>query len=164
MRLEDASDMFEYSRDPEVTRYVTWNTHTSIADSAGFINFVLSRYERGESGDWGIVLKSNGKFIGTCGFVTLNLQHLCGEIGYVLSRRYWNQGLATEAVRRLIRFGFDEMGLNRIEAMHMVENLASGRVMQKAGMTYEGLLRQKVYAKGRFHDVCEYAILRQDIR
>ncbi len=63
----------------------------------------------------------------------------------------------TEAVRRLIRFGFEEMKLNRIEAVHAIENEASGKVMQKAGMSFEGVLRQRMFAKGRFCDVKQYA-------
>lgn len=68
----------------------------------------------------------------------------------------------TEAVQRMIRFAFEEMGLNRIEAVHIPENRDSGKVMQKAGMAFEGLIRQKLFAKGKLWDVMQYAIVKED--
>ena len=158
----DAGDVFEYASDPEVSKYTTWETHRTLEDSRGFIQWTLGRYECDEAGEWGIVLKETGRLIGSMGFVRLDLQNSCGSFGYVLARKHWRKGLMPEAVKRLIRFGFEEMGLNRIEAYHYIENGASGRVMQKAGMTYEGLLRQKMFAKCRFWDVKQYAILAEE--
>ena len=91
-------------------------------------------------------------------------EYSSAEVGYSLSREYWNQGIMTEALRRVISFGFQELRLNRIEAQHEVDNPASGRVMVHAGMQYEGTLRQRVKNKGRFVDVALYAILRGDPR
>jgi len=70
----------------------------------------------------------------------------------------------TEAIRAVIHFGFREMGLNRIEGRCRVDNVASARVMEKAGMEMEGVLRQHVYAKGSFHDMKVYAVLREEWR
>ena len=84
------------------------------------------------------------------------------EVGYSLARDCWNQGYATEALAAVLRFGFDTLRLNRIEAQHETSNPASGRVMQKCGMTYEGTLRSRVFNKGHFSDVRLYAILRSD--
>lgn len=162
LEIADAKDVFEYARNPEVTKYMTWETHKSIEDAEGFINWTLERYKKDEAGEWGIELKETGRIIGAMGFVQLDLQNSCGVLGYALSKDYWGKGIMTEAVRRLIRFCFEEMKLNRIEAIHASENEASGRVMQKAGMSFEGLLRQKMYAKGRFWDVKQYAILKED--
>ena len=86
------------------------------------------------------------------------------EVGYSLSRDYWNQGIMTEALRAVIRFGFEELRLNRIEAQHELDNPASGQVMRHVGMQYEGTLRQRIKNKGRFVDVALYAILRGDPR
>ncbi|MFA6308209.1 MAG: GNAT family protein [Clostridia bacterium] len=159
---EDSGDMFEYASDAEVSKYVTWDTHKTIDDSLGFIKYTLNRYMKDETGEWGIVLKENNKFIGSCSFVWMESKNLCGNIGYVLSRQYWNKGIMTEAVKRLIRFSFEEMKLNRIEAVHFIENESSGRVMQKAGMKYEGLMRQKYFIKEKFRDIKQYAILKED--
>jgi len=99
-----------------------------------------------------------------CGTVSLQLtmSHRRGEMGYWIGQPFWGQGLATDAVRALLRFAFDDLNLNRIQASHLPRNPASGRVMEKVGMTREGLHRER-YLKGeRFEDVVEYAVLRKE--
>jgi ribosomal-protein-alanine N-acetyltransferase len=165
MRLEDAQAMFAYASDPEVTRYVLWDTHRSVQDTESFLNFATEGYERGDFGGWGVVLKDDGVFIGTCGIdAGYSPEHARAELGYVLSREHWGKGLMPEAVRAVIRFGFGRMELNRIEARCIAENTASARVMEKAGMTYEGTLRQREYIKGAYRDMKHYAILRREYR
>ncbi|MCX7710284.1 MAG: GNAT family N-acetyltransferase [Clostridia bacterium] len=161
--LDDAMDVYEYAKEPEVAKYVTWEAHKSIGDAVSFINWAQDRYASDSGGDWGIEYRENGRIIGSLGFVNLETVNSCGTIGYALSKEYWGKGLMTEAVKRLIRFAFEEMKLNRIDAVHVCENEASGKVMQKAGMTYEGLLRQRLYSKGRYWDVKQYAILKDDL-
>jgi ribosomal-protein-alanine N-acetyltransferase len=160
--LEDAKDMYEYASDPEVAKYMTWNPHQTINDSLGFIQFTLDRYEKDEAGDWGIVLRENNKFIGSCGFVWVDKKNLCGHIGYTLSKRYWNKGIMSEAVKRLLEFGFNEMNLHRIESFHRLPNEASGRVMQKVGTKYEGILKGRMFSKEQFWDMKQYAITKDD--
>jgi len=155
----DAWDVFQYASDPEVSRYVSWDTHQIIEDSLRFIDSQIQCYETGRVSNWGIVLKKEGKLTGTGGFIKLMLEDSCGEIGYVLSRPYWNRGLMSEAVKAIIGFGFERLSLKRIEARCFVENVASARVMEKAGMTFEGILRESLYAKGRHWDVKLYSIL-----
>lgn len=162
MRLDDAADLFEYASDPEVSTYTTWGPHTSIQDSLEFLTRILSLYEGGQLADWGIEHKSDGKFIGTCGFAEWSPYHSRGEIGYAMSRKYWGQGLMTEAAREIIAFGFTQMQLNRVEARCIVANVGSARVMEKAGMTYEGILREQMYAKGDYHDLKIYSILKRE--
>ncbi|RCX21091.1 ribosomal-protein-alanine N-acetyltransferase [Anaerobacterium chartisolvens] len=162
LEITDTNDVFDYAKHPEVAKYVTWEAHKSVEDAKGFINWTLGRYKNDEAGEWGIMLKDNSKIIGAMGFVQLDLQNSCGLIGYVLSKEYWGKGIMTEAVTRLISFGFKDMGLNRIEAVHAVENEASGKVMQKSGMKFEGVLRQRMFAKGKFWDVKQYSIIKED--
>lgn len=162
LTLDDAPDVFAYASDPEVTRFLLWDTHASLEDSVKFIQWSMVRYEKDEAGEWGIILKETGRLIGCMGIVKLNSAHFCAEIGYVLSRTHWRKGYMPEALRRLVRFCFEDLGLNRVEAVHAVENGASGRVMQKAGMSYEGTLRQKAFTKGRFWDVKSYSVLKSD--
>jgi len=161
--ISDDRDIFEYAKDPEVSRYVTWEPHKSIEDARAFINWNIERYNKGDIGEWGIELKETGRIIGSIGFVELDKVNFCGTVGYALSKEYWGKGIMTEAVKRIIRFAFEEMGLNRVEAVHIPENEASGKVMQKAGMIYEGLLRQRMFAKGRFWDLKQYAIVKDDV-
>jgi ribosomal-protein-alanine N-acetyltransferase len=159
---EDVEDIFEYASDSEVTQYMSWDTHKTIEDSKEFINFTLDRYLRDDAGEWGIILKETGKFIGAMGFPWVDKKNSRAEIGYVLGRRYWGKGLMPEAVRRVLQFAFNDMKLNRIECIHALPNEKSGRVMLKAGMTFEGIAREKMFAKGKYWDMKQYAILRSD--
>ncbi len=162
MDKKDYIDMFEYSQSPDITRYLTWEPHSDKMYTLKYLTYVQSKYRAGEFFDWAVVY--NGKMIGTCGFTTLNEQHRCGEIGYVISESYHNLGIATEAVMRVIRFGFEVLGLNRIDAHYMIGNDASRRVMEKAGMTFEGVLRQSMYIKGKYIDVGICSILRSEYK
>ena len=160
--MRDAADLYDYSRDPEVARHVLWSAHTSPAESRSYIRYMLRRYRLGEPSSWGIVLKSENRVVGTIGFMWIQEENASAEVGYSLSRSYWNQGIMTEALRMVLDFGFHKLKLNRIEAQHEVDNPASGAVMRKAGMAHEGILRQRLCNKGRFVDVALYAALRSE--
>ena len=161
MVLNDAEAVFAYASDSEVSRYTLWETHRSIEDSRAFLEFATQKYENGGEPDWGIVYRGNGCLVGACGLVNWEAEHARAEVGFVLSREYWGRGLMSEAVRAILRFGFERMNLNRIEARCIAENAASARVMEKAGMFYEGTLRQREYIKGTYRDIKLYAILKK---
>jgi ribosomal-protein-alanine N-acetyltransferase len=160
--LNDASDMFEYASNPEVSEYTMWSTHVSLEDTKYFLKSLTKMYKRRELVDWGIVHKAEKKFIGTCGFVEWSMTHNRAEIGYALSGRYWGEGYMSEAVNAIIEFGFREMLLNRIMGRCEVNNIASARVMEKVGMQLEGILRQQLFVKGRYWDLKFYSILREE--
>jgi [ribosomal protein S5]-alanine N-acetyltransferase len=162
MTLNDVEAVFAYASDPEVSRYTLWETHRSIEDSRAFLTLTIQKYENGSEPDWGIVYKGNGCLVGVCGLVNWEAEHARAEVGFVLSREYWGHGFMPEAVRAMFRFGFERMNLNRIEARCIAENAASARVMEKAGMAYEGTLRQREYIKGDYRDIKLYAILRKE--
>jgi len=162
MRMADAQDLFEYASDPDVARYTTWPPHSSIDDSKAYLRRALDLYAAHDIAEWGLAHKADGKLIGTCGYVDWSPYHARAEIGYAMSRKYWGQGLMAEAVRAVIHFGFQRMMLNRVEARCMIENVASARVMEKCGMRYEGILREHMYAKGRYDDLKIYSILRRE--
>ena len=161
MILNDAEAVFAYASNSEVSRYTLWETHRSIEDSRAFLEFATQKYENGGEPDWGIVYRGNGCLVGACGLVNWEAEHARAEVGFVLSREYWGRGLMSEAVRAILRFGFERMNLNRIEARCIAENAASARVMEKAGMFYEGTLRQREYIKGAYRDIKLYAILKK---
>ena len=161
MVLNDAEAVFAYASNSEVSRYTLWETHRSIEDSRAFLEFATQKYENGGEPDWGIVYRGNGCLVGACGLVNWEAEHARAEVGFVLSREYWGRGLMSEAVRAILRFGFERMNLNRIEARCIAENAASARVMEKAGMVYEGTLRQREYIKGTYRDIKLYAILKK---
>ena len=158
---EDAGAIFAYASNPEVSRYVLWEPHRSLEDAQAFLELTTSRYESGDAPDWGMIYKGDGRLVGTCGFVEWEREHARAEVGYVLARAYWGRGLATEALGAMISFGFGRrMDLNRIEARCIAENIASARVMQKAGMRHEGTMRQREFIKGAYRDMKLYAILK----
>lgn len=159
---EDIEDMYLYGSDEEVSKYVTWNTHETIADTKGFVEFVLNKYENKHVSPWGIEYKENGKFIGTIDFVWWQPNHKIAEIGYVISKDYWGKGLTTEVAKKLVKFGFEEMDLVRVQARCDVENIASARVMEKAGMTFEGIIRKGIFVKGEHRDLKMYSILKEE--
>jgi ribosomal-protein-alanine N-acetyltransferase len=161
MTLDDAAAMFAYASDPEVARHTSWQPHRSIDDSRAQLARVVARYERGAVAGWGVEQLADGRFIGTAGYMRWDVDHRCAEVGYALSRRYWGQGLVTEALRAIVAFGFERMQLNRIEAHCAAENIGSYRVMEKVGMQYEGTLRQRYLKEGEFVDVRLYGILRR---
>lgn len=118
-------------------------------------------FEEGKMINLAIVVRDTGEVAGSIGLV-LTPQHDKAEIGYWIGVPYWNRGYATEAARALIDFGFAECKLNRIDAGHFDRNPSSGRVMQKAGMQYEGRLRQYIKKWDHYLDVDYYAILRSE--
>ena len=162
LTMGDAADVYRYSRDPEVAKHVLWEAHRSIGDSRAYLRYMLRRYRSREPASWGIELRSTGRIIGTIGFMWIQQDNAAAEVGYSLAREYWNLGLMTEALRAVIQHGFDDMGLNRIEAQHETTNPASGAVMRKCHMQKEGTLRSRLFNKGRYVDVDLYAILRGD--
>lgn len=163
LMLPDARDLYAVCCNDAVSRFVLWSTHRSIADTKAFIRSVMRQYRMGEPASWGIQLK-NGPVIGTIGFVGINHEHSLAEVGYSLGQPHWGNGYATEALSAVLAFGLERMHLNRIEAQYDVNNPASRRVMEKAGMRFEGVHRQKLYNKGAYVDVGECAILARDYR
>ncbi len=119
------------------------------------------RYDKGEKVHFSIFLRDESSFIGGVS-LSNDARHQRGELGYWIGVPFWGQGYCTEAARAMVTYGFNTLGLNRIEAHHFTRNPASGRVMQKIGMTYEGCLRQHVRRWENFEDIAVYSLLRQD--
>ena len=161
-RRGDAADIFEYSSDPEVSRYVLWDPHRSLADAQYFVRELRRRIRLGWPSSWVVVLRQTGKVIGTIGYVCWSSDHGYAELGYSFSRRYWNRGYATQALGAVVDVSFRRLPFNRLEAQHDVRNPASGRVMEKCGLRREGILRGRVRNKGEYVNVVLYAILRED--
>jgi ribosomal-protein-alanine N-acetyltransferase len=162
MRVSDAADMYAYACRPSVTEYLTWDPHQSVDVTREYLVYVGQRYLTGDFYDWSIICKEDGRMIGTCGFTSFNCPADSGEIGYVLSPAYQGRGLATEAVRRVLHFGFEELSLHRIEAHFIQGNEASRRLMERVGMTFEGFARESMRIKGRYRTIGTCAILRRE--
>lgn len=162
LTLSDARDVFAYSSNPNVSRYVFWETHKTLSDSRAMIRYMQHRIRGGEPASWGIVLKENQKVIGTIGFVECSEEHKSAEVGYSLDERCWNRGYTSQALSCVLRYAFIDAQCNRIEANFDTRNPASGRVMEKCGMHYEGTMREKYYNKGEFVDISTYGLTRRE--
>jgi ribosomal-protein-alanine N-acetyltransferase len=159
--MADVKAIFGYACDAEVARFTGWEPARSIEDTEGFLQGVLARYRAGRAAPWGVVHVADQRLIGTCGFSSFNPLDRSGALGYAFSRAYWRQGLATEAVKEVIQFGFHALGLYRIWATCLAENIGSWRVMEKAGMRYQNTLRG-LPVKGHPRDIHTYAVFRQE--
>jgi len=163
-QMEDAKDMYQnWASDPEVTRFLTWPAHPSIEVSKVVIAGWMERYSELDYYQWAIALKPTGQaVIGSIGVTHINDDVGKVEIGYCIGRKYWRQGIMSEALKALIDFFINEVGVNRVEAKHDPNNPNSGNVMKKCGMRYEGTLRQSDRNNQGICDCAWYAILARD--
>ena len=160
----DADDMYEYSSNPETTKFLTWLPHESLVYTKEYLRFIIKKYKTGEFLDWGITLKSNGKFIGTCGFTSVDFENSRAEIGYVLNPSYQKNGYAVEAVKRVLDYSFYDLEFNRVEAKVMEGNEPSISLLKKIGMRHEGTFKKELYIKGEFKNIMHFAICREEYK
>jgi ribosomal-protein-alanine N-acetyltransferase len=140
-RLADASIIYEsYARDPDVTRYLSWKTHSSIDDAVTFLNLSEKNWKEAKSFDYAICLKNSNELIGMIAIVSLS--EFKALFGYVLARTYWGNGYTAEALQVLVDWAFSQPSIFRAWAYCDVDNPASARVMEKVGMKREGILKR----------------------
>jgi ribosomal-protein-alanine N-acetyltransferase len=159
--FDDESAVFALASHPEVALFVRFEAHRAPSDTRAFLELVLKHYRRGDPFAWAIGRREDDLLIGSCGFVSHNAAGKSAEIGYWLGKPYWGQGYAVEAARALVRFGFEQMGLERIEAKCFLENRAGQRVIEKLGMKFEGADRSEMI-KGAYPELKVYAIERAE--
>lgn len=161
--LEDADAMYRnWASDPDVTKFLTWPTHSGPEVSAAVLRDWVRSYEQPSYYQWAIVPKSLNAPIGSISVVSLNDTLDIAHIGYCIGKNWWHQGIMSEALKAVMKYLFDEVGANRIEAVHDPNNPHSGGVMRKCGMTYEGTLRQSTRNNQGICDACWYAILAEE--
>jgi len=160
-RMEDSPAIFEsYAQDPEVTRYLVWRPHQNIRETKQFLLACGQLWRTGKDFAYAITLKKDDKLIGMFGLHPMNLKV---EVGYALARPYWGKGYMTEVLRAVIDWAFTQPDIFRVQAFCDVDNLGSARVMEKAGMQREGLLRRYVLhpnISDEPRDVYLYAIVK----
>ena len=161
IREIDYIDMHEYSADSEVTKYLTWNPHASLSETKKYTSELQKRYNAGRFFDWGLVHKADGKFIGTCGLTTINLNSNSCEVGYVLAKQYWGMGLIPEALEQVMDFAFVYLGFERVEGRFIEGNTGSRRVMQKMGMVQERIEHNAFLVNGEYKTVYSYYTTRE---
>lgn len=163
---EDYKAMYEnWASDPEVTKYLTWPTHKNHYVTKDVLKEWIDNYFHKDYYQWAICLKEENELIGSISIMNIDESNYNCEVGYCISRKYWNRGITTEAFKSVIAFGFEKIGFERIAARHDVENTASGKVMVKCGLTYEGTLRKILKNnKGDLVDCKYYSILKDEYK
>ena len=156
----DAESLFAVFADEEVTRHYDLYPFESVDEALGLIDFFAESFELERGIRWAITRKSDDVLLGTCGYVWL--RPFRGEIGYELGLAHWRQGIMREALPAIIDFGYATLGLNRIEALVMVENVGSAGLLSSLGFTEEGTLREHDFFKEAFHDMRSFALLKRD--
>lgn len=163
--MNDAEDIFNnWTSDEEVSKFLAWRPHKSVEETKSILESWISEYENMDRYHWGIEMRSSNQVIGDIAVFNLKEKHCSCEIGYCLSRQFWNMGIMTEAMNGVIDFLFKKVGLNRIVAMHNVDNIQSGKVMIKNNMKYEGTLREanRLRDKDGFYNLAVYSILKSE--
>lgn len=165
-RADDAEAMFQgWASDGEVTRYLTWQPHSDAGVTRKLLASWAEQYARRDCYRWCIVWKGTGEPIGCIDVVRLTEELESAMVGYCMAKEYWGRGIMAEALAAVTEYLFINVGLHRIQACHNTRNPASGRVMQKCGMRFEGILRQSSKTNsGEYCDVAYYSILRQEWR
>ncbi|KAF3886691.1 MULTISPECIES: GNAT family N-acetyltransferase [Nostocales] len=159
-KLADAEEVFQIFASDDVTKYHDVETATHVEQAQFLIERRAQRFQNKQAIRWGIARKEDNIIIGSCGYGIKNRFQV--EIGYELAREHWRKGIMTEALGAIIKWGFQELDINRIEAMVLVENIASIKLLEKLGFLQEGLLREYGFWKGKFHDLKLFSLLRKD--
>jgi [ribosomal protein S5]-alanine N-acetyltransferase len=163
-RLADTADLVRLAGTREVAAMTLRIPHPYTEhDAVEFITSCRADFDLGRSARFAIALRGSGEFCGGIGLRIMS-EHRRAELGYWLGVPYWGKGYATEASQEILRFGFETLKLRRIYASYVTENPASGRVLEKIGMRYEGILRSHICKWDVFHDLVFYGILQNEFR
>ncbi len=162
-RLEDEGSVFRnWASDEEVTKFLTWPTHKSVEITHMVLESWEKENENPENYQWAIELKELGEPIGSISVVKTDDRTKSADIGFCIGKSWWGQGITAEALKAVMAFLFDEVGMNCIRACHDVHNPNSGRVMKKCGMTLEGIRRAAGVNNQGVCDEVWYAILKKE--
>ena len=164
--LEDAPAAFRnWESDRRVTEFLCWSPHKTLEEVRKSLDNWIASYQKPDFYQWAIVPKDGrDEPVGTISAVEIHEKTKEIEIGYCIGVDWWGKGIVTEAFRGIIPFFFDQVGARRICAQHDPENPASGRVMEKCGLQYEGTLRQADYNNRGIVDVAVWGLLADEYR
>jgi RimJ/RimL family protein N-acetyltransferase len=160
--MEDASLIFElYAQDQKVTRFLTFEPHQSIKDTTSFLERCLNNWKNDRSFPWTIIRRKDKQLIGMIEIV--NIEESGVQLGYVLAKKFWGNGYMTESLKSIIDWALNQNDIYRVWAVCDIDNTASARVMSKAGMQKEGILRCWVklpYFGDKPRDCFSYSIVK----
>lgn len=161
--FDDAQTIYDLIKDPEIYKYMHWGPN-SKEDTDNHIKMAIDAQKEIPRISYEMLItdKSNAEVIGAAGIRVTKGSNREGSCGYWIKKDLWGRGIATEVTQRIIQLGFEEMKLNKISATAMPQNIGSIKVLEKVGMKKEGLLRDNIFAREKFHDSALLAILRKD--
>lgn len=160
-QVEDAEKAFyNWTGDDQVTRYLSWPTHTHVSITKMVLKDWVASYENPDFYQWAI--EYEGQPVGSISVVEYNEKVRKAEIGYCIGKPWWHMGISSEALKAVLDYLFDEVGFNRLQACHDVRNPNSGKVMAKCGMTLEGIHRQAGWNNQGLCDTAVYGILARE--
>jgi ribosomal-protein-alanine N-acetyltransferase len=162
MTFDDVDFVYHEFSDPNITRYLMDEPPLTNRDEARDIVQFFSDPEKKTHNRWVLVRKIDNQSIGTCGFHKWEKQYFRAEIGYDMAPQFWGQGYMKESLEVVLANGFQQMGLNRIDALVAVENKRSLLLLQKLGFQQEGLLRDYFYLDGNFYDHFLLSLLKRE--
>jgi ribosomal-protein-alanine N-acetyltransferase len=163
IEANDADTLLQYWGDPEVVKEMNMSPFMSSNEVLEMITLLNGLAECEDTLRWGIELREEHKLIGSCGFNTWQLSGAYrAEIGYDLGKAYWRQGYMTEALGLMLSYGYETMGLNRIEALVQPTNVASSKLLTSFHFQQEGLLRQYQKIEEGFMDLYLYSLLKEE--
>jgi RimJ/RimL family protein N-acetyltransferase len=160
LRFSDSKDIYHNIKDREVVKWTLNIPHPySRNEAIKFIRKVNYEARKKKSYVFGIALKDENKIIGVIGLSKINYKDSNAEIGYWLGKKYWGKGIMTEAVKLILELGFKQLKLHKINAGLFEKNIASKKVLEKAGFRFEGKIRESRFRSGGWHDELRYGIL-----
>ena len=159
---EDDKSLLEILSDEATCKYLVHNAVNDIEAIKRMITDMQRFFDEKQRIRWGIAQKQDHSVIGHCGFFDIDKSNCCAEISYCLKKEFREQGIMTEAVGAMLKFGFEDYQLNRIVAKVMKGNAGSVKVLQKLGFVQEGLLRESLYKNGQYHDLMLFSVLQSD--
>ena len=161
--MEDVDDMFEYTSNPAVTTYLSWEPHQDKSLVKRFIEEANDKYESTDlEYTYGIELISEKKLIGAIRVINISYYNKRGEFTVILNPGYQGKGYMSEVFTGLLAYCFNEAALNRIQGLIAVENIPSQELFRKSGFNLEGTLKDYWFLKGEFKDAKLFAITAEE--
>lgn len=161
--ISDAPLLYNFRTDPAVMRYLDRPLAKNVEEVEALIRLIEEGIENSSSITWGIVHKSDKRFIGTIGFWKIDAMNYRAEIGYLLDSAYHQQGLMTEAIQFVLDFGFKQINLHSVEASINPSNIASAKLLEKVGFRKEAHFKENYYYDGKFLDSVIYSLLNYSV-
>ena len=163
LTINDVNKVFNnWTSDSEVSKFLPWPTHENIDVTKTVLENWIEKYPQKDFYQWAIIFNEINEPIGTITVVGKNDRTKMVEIGYCIGKKWWNKGITSEALASVIKFLFENVGVNRIQAFHDSRNVYSGKVMEKCGMKLEGKLKQSGLNNSGICDHCLYGIVAED--